>query len=225
MPALMSFGFLPKEPGQRRYNRHIMKAAKILLFLILILTLAACGGKKTPDPIQPLTKITMDPDREILFEATRQSWLAANPVPLPAQQSPSGSNATEASQNLSDSAVAVTPLPQGFYQLQPGETVKCIARRLDIDWLKLYSMNNISFENESSIQPGTVLILPQNAPWNSNHGPRASAEHPVNYSVQAGDTLNSIACIYGNVTPEQIALANGLNSAEQLVPGLNIKIP
>ena len=200
-----------------------MKILKFLTLLILFLALTACGANRTPDPIQPLTKITMDADREVIYEATRQAWLAVNPVPLPAENTPASS---EPSQNTNtQSAPVETPIPQGFYQLQPGETVKCIARRLDIDWLKLYSMNNISFENESTIQPGTVLILPQNAPWNSNHGPRASAEHPVNYSVQAGDTLNSIACIFGDVTPEQITLANGLSSADQLIPGLNIKIP
>lgn len=200
-----------------------MKAKKILIVLMLALALAACGTQKTPDPIQPLTKVTMDPDREVVYEATRQAWMAMNPAPLPAQSMP-GSGETVQNPNTT-AEQAGTPIPQGFYQLQPGETVKCIARRLDIDWLKLYSMNNISFENESTIQPGTVLILPQNAPWNSNHGPRASAEHPVNYSVQAGDTLNSIACIFGDVTPEQITLANGLTSADQLIPGLNIKIP
>lgn len=200
-----------------------MKALKFLAVLILVLMMTACGANKTPEPIQPLTKITMDPDREVIYEATRQAWLAMNPVPLSAQATP---GLSEPVQNPDAPAEPVeTPLPQGFYQLKPGETVKCIARRLDIDWLKLYSMNNISFENESTIQPGTVLILPQNAPWNSNHGPRASAEHPVNYSVQAGDTLNSIACIFGDVTPEQIALANKLTSADQLIPGLNIKIP
>jgi nucleoid-associated protein YgaU len=200
-----------------------MKVLKFLSVLILVLTMTACGANKTPEPIQPLTKITMDPDREVIYEATRQAWLAMNPVPLSAQTTPGLSDPV---QNPDAPAEPIgTPLPQGFYQLKPGETVKCIARRLDIDWLKLYSMNNISFENESTIQPGTVLILPQNAPWNSNHGPRASAEHPVNYSVQAGDTLNSIACIYGDVTPEQIALANKLTSADQLIPGLNIKIP
>jgi LysM repeat protein len=86
-------------------------------------------------------------------------------------------------------------------------------------------MNNISFENENDIQPGTVLVIPQNSVWNEKHGPRASLPHPTDYNVQAGDTLNSIACQFGDVTPEQIALENGITSQEQLIPGLSLHIP
>jgi LysM repeat protein len=37
-------------------------------------------------------------------------------------------------------------------------------------------------------------------------------EHPGFYKIQTGDTLNSIACYYGDVSPDMIALQNHLTS-------------
>jgi nucleoid-associated protein YgaU len=208
---------------------------KLIIIAIVLICVTGCGKKKIADPIQPLTKVTISPEREALYEATKEAWLTVNPIEIKSTQS---DHATPVPQDQAPKAVesesivlantkpaAVTEAPQGFYQLQAGETPKCIARRFNVDWLKLYSMNNISFENENDIQPGTVLVIPQNSVWNEKHGPRASLPHPTDYNVQAGDTLNSIACQFGDVTPEQIALENGITSQEQLIPGLSLHIP
>ena len=212
-----------------------MKKMRLFILILLILIfLPACKREEVVDPIQPLTKITISPEREVLFKETQQAWLVQNPLTVNiggTVVAVTGTGAEEKSITDQSSASSTTvnasgtEVPQGFYQLQSGETPKCIARRLDIDWLKLYSMNNISFENENDIQPGTVLIIPQNSVWNEKHGSRASAEHPAEYSVQSGDTLNRIACIYGDVTPEQLAIENGITSQDQLIPGLSLHIP
>lgn len=206
------------------------KMRLFILTLLLLILLPACKREEVVDPIQPLTKITISPEREVLFQETQQAWLVQNPLPVNIDGTVVAFSGTGAEgKSIAEASTAVnasgTEVPQGFYQLQPGETPKCIARRLDVDWLKLYSMNNISFENENDIQPGTVLIIPQNSVWNEKHGSRASAEHPAEYSVQSGDTLNRIACIYGDVTPEQLAIVNGITSQDQLIPGLSLHIP
>ena len=70
------------------------------------------------------------------------------------------------------------------------------------------------------------LILPQKSPWQTEiHGPRALLPHPAEHAVVAGETLYTIACAYGDVTPEAIAIENGLTSADQVVPGMVLKIP
>ena len=70
------------------------------------------------------------------------------------------------------------------------------------------------------------LILPQNSHWLSDrYGERVSAPHPAQHPVVAGETLYSIACVYGDVTPEAIAVQNGLTSADQVVPGMTLSIP
>ncbi len=111
------------------------------------------------------------------------------------------------------------------YILQFGETPKCIARRYNLNWAALYSLNQITFENENNISYGTVLKIPKNTEWNAAQGPRSTSVHPTMYTVQQGDTFNSIACIFGDVTPETIAKKNSLNLNEAILPGLNLQIP
>lgn len=114
----------------------------------------------------------------------------------------------------------------GFYTLQAGETPKCIARRYDLNWIQFYSINGINFKNETLFGEGKNLILPQKSPWQTEiHGSRALLPHPTEHAVVAGETLYTIACAYGDVTPEAIAIENGLTSADQVVPGMVLKIP
>ncbi len=114
----------------------------------------------------------------------------------------------------------------GFYTLQAGETPNCIARRYNLNWIQFYSINGINFKNESLFGEGKNLILPQKSPWQTEiHGPRALLPHPAEHAVVAGETLYTIACAYGDVTPEAIAVENGLTSADQVVPGMVLKIP
>lgn len=129
-------------------------------------------------------------------------------------------------------AISSEPVPgadggfSGFYTLQEGETPKCIARRYNLDWRSLYSKNGINFENEATIGAGKTLFIPQNTVWMSEqYGERASAPHPADHPVVAGETLYSIACVYGDVSPEAIAIQNGLTSPDQVVPGMVLRIP
>lgn len=217
---------------------------KISFILIAgVFLLAGCSADKTAEPIQSLEKATASAEREIQFEATKQSFDTENPpaetgsavsavpesdsfwdvtgqqdsnqdVEVPAWDSAAGGDIFSQTQSVPET-----------YTLQYGETAKCIARRFNVDWVTLYSINGISFENERSLPAGTTLNIPKDILWNTAHGPRTSAAHPATYTVQQGDTFNSIACTFGDVFPEAIAQANNLNFNEAILPGLNLQIP
>ena len=205
--------------------------------VLVVLALSGCGLNKTPDPIQSLSKATPNTERLVAFEATKEVWIRYNIGVGQNDSMNEGTPMISASAAADGGSIAIEPpaaigLPPenasnpGFYTLQPGETPKCIARRYNLDWIKLYSINGISFENEALIGAGKNLILPQNSEWLSDrYGERATAPHPAQHSVVAGETLYSIACFYGDVSPEAIAIQNGLNSADQVAPGMTLTIP
>ena len=212
-----------------------------LIILAGLIILTGCSNTASTDPIQSLEKATISPEREIMFEATKQVWdlqnnqaatnstgsdSSWNTVGQPNQSVPVVQDSGDITWNFD--STAGNPSQPGIvpetYILQYGETAKCIARRYNVDWITLYSVNNISFDNENNIPAGTVLTIPQNTEWNIDYGPRSSAAHPAVYTVQQGDTFNSIACIFGDVYPESIAQSNSLNLYEQILPGLNLQI-
>lgn len=107
------------------------------------------------------------------------------------------------------------------YTIQFGEWPICIARRYNLDLNGLLEANNLNMN--SSPEPGTVLIIPATGTWTS--GERALKAHPADYTVVSGDTINSIACEFGDVDPLAIAAANGLSSPYTLSAGSVVKIP
>jgi LysM repeat protein len=107
------------------------------------------------------------------------------------------------------------------YTIQSGEWPICIARRYNLDLNSLLEANNLNMN--SSPDPGTVLIIPSTGTWTS--GERALKAHPANYTVTSGDTINSIACEFGDVDPLAIAATNGLSSPYTLSVGSTIQIP
>jgi LysM repeat protein len=108
------------------------------------------------------------------------------------------------------------------YTLKSGEFPYCIARRFNINPAALLSANGLNIN--SSVYPGTKLTIPKNA-GSFNVGKRALRSHPANYTVVSGDTVYSIACLYGDVDPRAIEEVNGLSGKYKLTPGQVIKIP
>jgi LysM repeat protein len=107
------------------------------------------------------------------------------------------------------------------YTLQAGEFPWCIARRFNIDVSALLNANGLN--TNSNVYPGTTLTIPKDAgPY---AGARALRAHPTDYTVQHNDTVNSIACYFGDVDPRAIEAVNGLTGSYTLTPGDVIKIP
>ncbi len=114
-----------------------------------------------------------------------------------------------------------TPGIPNNYTLQPGEFVYCIARRFNVNPFELLSINGLS--TSSVVRGGTVLKIPQTG--NKFPGERSLQAHPTVYVVKGGENIYEIACNFGNVSPDQIALANGLREPWTLTSGQSLDIP
>lgn len=106
------------------------------------------------------------------------------------------------------------------YTLKKGEFPWCIARRFNIDPITLLNANGLS---GSQYDPGLVLKIPAN-PGKFDGNPML-ANHPTTYTVKSGDTFYSIACVYGDVWPEEIAAQNGMDLTDSLTAGTTLDIP
>jgi LysM repeat protein len=96
------------------------------------------------------------------------------------------------------------------HTLAPGEFPFCIARRFNVNIAELLSLNGLTINSATS--PGQVLQIPQTG--NPFDGTRALQDHPTTYKIQSGDTLNTIACYFGDVSPEMIILQNSLSTTD-----------
>lgn len=101
-----------------------------------------------------------------------------------------------------------TPGIPSTWTLQKGEHPYCIARRFNVNPSELLAQSGLSAGG--TYPPGTVLKIPQTG----NHFPgnRALRDHPDTYTAASGETVFSIACLYGDADPYAIMAANGLDS-------------
>jgi LysM repeat protein len=119
-------------------------------------------------------------------------------------------------------STAVPGVVPATYALKQGEFPWCIARRFNVDPDELLALNGFS-KTQEYYTPGTVLKIPTSGrPFPLI---RHIIAHPATYTVQAGDTIYSIACKYGDVDPSAIAAANNLSAPYNLTTGAQIAIP
>ena len=118
-----------------------------------------------------------------------------------------------------------TSAPVGYrpptYRLQKGEFPYCIARRFDVDPQELLARNGLTTAEAYSLATGTELSIPQSG---SFPGRRALATHPATYTVVSGDTIYSVACKFGDVSPEDIIRDNNLSANPTLTSGQSLSI-
>ncbi len=154
----------------------------------------------------------------------------ATPTPLPTQP-PTPTSVPPTPTPVLTQPAGPTPTPLNLrvpekYVLKYGEFPYCIARRFNINPDDLLRANGLP--KGARPPAGTVLVIPQNArPWPES-APRALRPHPTTYTTRAGDTVYRIACLFGDVWPEQIAQANGIPLADMdkpLPPGRELRIP
>ena len=63
--------------------------------------------------------------------------------------------------------------------------------------------------------------IPSGGSYDGNRALRAHAD----YKVSSGDTIYSIACYFGDVSPEAIIAVNGLSGPDDITAGMTLKIP
>jgi LysM repeat protein len=147
-----------------------------------------------------------------------------NPYPPATEISPVPTTEPTVPPPITTPLTYVTATPGGppaTYTLAEGEFVYCIARRFNVDVNELLTLNGLTLD--SLLSPGTELKIPQTG--DPFIGTRMLHEHPTTYKIQAGDTLNSIACYFGDISPDMIALQNGLTSYTDLPVGETLIIP
>jgi LysM repeat protein len=115
----------------------------------------------------------------------------------------------------------LNPERPATYTLKAGEFPICIARRYNLDVISLLTLNKLSMDSQP--KAGTKLRIPETGTWNL--GSRSLRDHPTQYTVVSGDTFYKIACLYGNLLPEDIATKNGMEVGDKLSAGTVLDIP
>ncbi len=218
--------------------------ALVLVVMLLSLVLSACtrsATSKSPTDATSTSEIpfpvgTLDTSARVteIVQQTQNAAISTPIVPVvPTAKVPQVTTPVVAPTTAGLPTIALQPtatkppvvLPTlsrpATYTIQSGEWPICIARRYNLDLNSLLEANNLNMN--SSPEPGTVLVIPSSGTWTS--GERALKAHPSTYTVDPGDTINSIACWYGDVDPLAIAAANGIASPYTLNVGSVLNIP
>jgi LysM repeat protein len=218
-----------------------MKNHRVLIIFVVVLlamTLVACERKaSTPPPNEGPFPTTVDGTPEAISTLGLYATQTAQAL---APESGSGEGDTGGESPAAPTATSAPPPAQpeqpqqptpakthtypvpDRYTLQKGEFPYCIARRFNISPGALLAANGLT--NSSVTYPGQTLTIPKGAgPFDA--GPRALRSHPTTYTVRAGDTVYSIACLFGDVDPRAIEDANGLDGAYTLPVGGTLHIP
>lgn len=216
------------------------KKYSLVVFVVLALTLVACTRAASTAPQTtaatqavnfptPLATSGMN----IIETAGTQTAIATAGLPIPTASgngtqvpvvnTPDPNAASTALPTPTTGAPVVnTPVPQatvvtskpGSYTLHEGEFPWCIARRFNVNPDELLSLNGLPSDGQT-YYAGLALRIP--ATGNTFPGVRALKAHPASYVVQFGDTIYSIACLFGDVDP--------VNIPGGLTTGATIQIP
>lgn len=126
---------------------------------------------------------------------------------------------------LTPEPTEIIPVPTvtrpATHTLREGEFPYCIARRYDLNPADLLALNNLG--RDQLVSPGTTLRIPATGNWVGEG--RVRNPHPGVHTVTAGETVFSIACFYGDVSPEAIIAVNRLQEPYTLTSGQQLNIP
>jgi LysM repeat protein len=143
-----------------------------------------------------------------------------SPTPAPAQTLPTSTPEPKATRQPKPELPMPTEGRPAAYTIKKGDHFLCIARRYNINPNELATLNGFGAWPETLVV-GASLKLPSGG---SFPGDRALRSHPASYTVQSSETVNSIACKFGDVLPEAILAKNGISEAE-LSSGMSLQIP
>ncbi|MFC1879694.1 LysM peptidoglycan-binding domain-containing protein [Chloroflexota bacterium] len=228
---------------------NVKRSFLFLLVALLAISISACTLKATPPPDQPVSE---DPVQDpamptpgptelfdiLILQATQTFMAEMTSVVPPADVTPEVPPADVtavaqdtpvpppvepvASPTLAPPVGDIPPITvPASYTISNGEFPYCIARRFNVDPGELLRVNGMS--SSSIYYAGMTLQIPQSGL--TFPGNRSLQGHPATYTVRTGETLHKIACYFGDVSPEQIAFANGLTAPYNLTTGQVLNIP
>jgi LysM repeat protein len=136
------------------------------------------------------------------------------------------------------SSTAKKPSAEGGYEIQNGDSLEKIAKKFGVKVADLKAANNLSSDK---IRAGAKLAIPgkggEAAPAADSATPAPAADTGtpapavptapptlLDYTVQDGETVDSVAKTF-LVKKDDILKANGATDANQIRPGMRIKIP
>ncbi|NOH12013.1 MAG: LysM peptidoglycan-binding domain-containing protein [Chloroflexi bacterium] len=199
-----------------------------IVALLVLVSLACTQSASTPPPASPTSGseaidsifASQTEQAEAIDKAPEEEEVATPVAVVPAVQPE-----PPAQEDPRDGGIVepkFDPTVPNNYTLRKGEFPFCLARRFDIDIAALLSANGLTLQ--SVVSPGQSLTIPQNAAKFAT-GQRSLSPHPTEYTVVSGDTFYSIACKFGDVYPEEIALANSKGIDFTPKVGDKIQIP
>lgn len=183
------------------------------LYIFATQTAFAAQGLPTSQPGAETTPILPLPTLDATLPTDAQPTAAA---PLPTQPAAPVQPTTPVV--LATAPPLVVP---DTYSLQTGEFPFCIARRFNVDPGALLRVNGLN--SYSVYYAGMSLRIPKGS--GNFPGGRALMNHPTSYSVRGGDTIHTIACAFGDVDPNAIAVVNNLTPPYRLSAGQVLQIP
>lgn len=195
----------------------------IVSVVIIALLLSGCKMPASKAPTTPPEQIMTTPIR---LQTDTPGEMTEIPVEEPVHTATlePGEDAPPPPTNTPEPTIAVavpTVTRPAEYTLREGEFPYCIARRFNLNIADLLSLNNLS--SNALLSPGTTLQIPQTGTWVGEG--RVRNPHPTTHTVTTGETIYSIACFYGDVSPEAIIAVNQLEEPYDLSPGQALNIP
>lgn len=204
----------------------------LITLACLGLLLAACTRSVTGASLPTATE---DPLTSVFNTIATQTALAAgdkggNKGATPTATSLFGATATLASSPTTSPTATTTPAPitqlpvPSNYKLHEGEWPYCLARRFNIDPAAILDANGLTEDEANNLSVGAKLVIPVDDV--GTYGPnRQLRSHPTTYTASGADSFFSIACAFGDVWPEHIAEANGMELDDNLKSGMQLHIP
>ena len=200
-----------------------------LILIMIVLGLSACERSASVAPTGEASGTEVGSAAELISK-TQTAMVAAETAKVEEKTEVPTATVTSAEDVATATPIPPTAAPiiiptltrPAAYTLMDQEHPYCIARRFNIDIGELLSLNDMT--TFSVTAPGTVLKIPTTGhPWSS--GQRYLIAHPATHTVAAGETIYTIACKYGDVTPEAIIAANTLVEPYTLAAGQALQIP
>jgi len=194
-------------------------AVVIACVLSLMLLLSGC---KLPASTAPVTETVESMTTPIRIQTDSPDTLTQTAAAKVAGTTGASSTPAPSNTPKPTNTVAVPTLTRpAEYTLQEGEFLYCIARRFDLSVADLLELNGIG--EDDLVSPGDVLQIPSTGSWEGDG--RVLHAHPTTHTVSSGETVYTIACYYGDVSPEAIIAVNNLAEPYGLTAGQELAIP